>query len=606
MGTFTFNLPGAVTDTASAAGKAANQGLYAGTPDNQLTYGGDDYIVWDRINSERIRRGLPGLAEIGVPRPPQETPTAPPSASGTAQTFEIKGPPGMTAEQAKAIFDQQVKTGGLVGFKPGEVLSAATQAAQGLPEAQALLAQAQSGVTGSLGSIPGATSVIGSISKAVGAAGGALGGSVAGIAAGITGIVGPAIGSITGAASSVANQALGVGKALVGTSASVGSLATTAIGTINKNLSTPVTNPIDITGFCKAPAALTGIASMTQSEVTGVLAQAKQSVGQASGIMSNAKGVGEFGLDINQLEKAGIVKPGMAALANSTGASLTDVLKSPAAFTGKDGIKNVETLLNSPATQAALQQNLMSSGIKDMAAIGIPVDKLGPQGIAGVALNAAKSVPNTEAFLKGATIPNDPTGAVKTAFQNNVRDGAFAVALTDSKIPPAFKEIEIPEPKSNTVNRDTVNAASTRVVGNDKVPEPNYGPPTPPDTATQGAEIKAKVDAFADLGDKVTAAFGVVDKKIDALAAQQVVTQAQWNAVWDELTTARYIYNDSRTTIIAPLFESYERASPQVQTAYKKTIQIARDYIQQLASFSTTAKSRMNIIASNIQGPPPT
>lgn len=603
MGTFTFNLPGAVTDTASSAGRSINQNLYAGTPDNQLTYSGDDYIVWDRINSERIRRGLPGLAEIGSPRPPQEAPTAPPSASGTAQTFEVKGPPGMTFEQAKAIFDQQVKTGGLVGFKPGEVLSAATQAAQGLPEAQALLSQAQSGITGALGSIPGATSAIGSISRAVGAAGGALNGSVAGIAAGITGIIGPAVSSVTGAASSIANQALAVGKALVGTAASVGSVATSALATINKNLSTPVNNPIDITGFAKAPTALTSIASMTQSEVTGVLAQAKQSVGQAANLMTDAKGLGEFGLDVNQLEKAGILKPGIAALAAQTGSAVTDVLKSPAAFTGKDGIKNVQTLLNSPATQAAIQQNLMAAGIKDLASIGIPVNNLSPQGIAGVALNAAKSVPGTEAFLKGAAIPNDPTGAVKAAFQTNVRDGAFAVALTDSKIPPAFKEVEIPEPKSNTVNRDTVNAASNRVVGNDKVPEPNYGPPAPADTAAQGADIKSKIDAFADLGDKVTGAFGIVDKKIDALAAQQTVTQAQWDAVWDELTAARFIYNDSRATIVGPLFESYERASPQVQAAYRKSIQIAQQYIDQLTSFSTGARSRMNLIASKIAGP---
>ena len=83
MGTFTFNLPGAVTDTASAAGRTVNPNLYAGTPDNQLTYSGDDYIVWDRVNGERIRRGLPGLAEIGSPRPPQEAPAAPPTISTT-------------------------------------------------------------------------------------------------------------------------------------------------------------------------------------------------------------------------------------------------------------------------------------------------------------------------------------------------------------------------------------------------------------------------------------------------------------------------------------------------------------------------------------------
>jgi hypothetical protein len=59
--------------------------------------------------------------------------------------FEIKGPPGLSLEQAKAIFDKQAETGALVGIKPGEVLSAATQAAQGLASAQAIVAQAQSG-----------------------------------------------------------------------------------------------------------------------------------------------------------------------------------------------------------------------------------------------------------------------------------------------------------------------------------------------------------------------------------------------------------------------------------------------------------------------------
>jgi hypothetical protein len=37
--------------------------------DVRLTYTGNDPIVWDRVNRERIRLGLPGLAEIGFPRP---------------------------------------------------------------------------------------------------------------------------------------------------------------------------------------------------------------------------------------------------------------------------------------------------------------------------------------------------------------------------------------------------------------------------------------------------------------------------------------------------------------------------------------------------------
>jgi len=37
--------------------------------DVRLTYTGNDPIVWDRINRERLALGLPGLAEIGFPRP---------------------------------------------------------------------------------------------------------------------------------------------------------------------------------------------------------------------------------------------------------------------------------------------------------------------------------------------------------------------------------------------------------------------------------------------------------------------------------------------------------------------------------------------------------
>ena len=48
---------------------ALGAGVSAGTKDEDLTYTGDDPIVWDRINAERLRRGLPGLAALGFPRP---------------------------------------------------------------------------------------------------------------------------------------------------------------------------------------------------------------------------------------------------------------------------------------------------------------------------------------------------------------------------------------------------------------------------------------------------------------------------------------------------------------------------------------------------------
>ena len=48
------------------------------------------------------------------------------------ESFEIKMPSGATFEQAQAVFKQQVDSGGLTGFKVGDALRAATQAADGL------------------------------------------------------------------------------------------------------------------------------------------------------------------------------------------------------------------------------------------------------------------------------------------------------------------------------------------------------------------------------------------------------------------------------------------------------------------------------------------
>jgi hypothetical protein len=46
---------------AASASFNLNQSTYFGVASNQLTYTGDDPIVWDNVNTERLRRGLSGL-----------------------------------------------------------------------------------------------------------------------------------------------------------------------------------------------------------------------------------------------------------------------------------------------------------------------------------------------------------------------------------------------------------------------------------------------------------------------------------------------------------------------------------------------------------------
>ena len=74
-----------------AVGGAIDTSLYTKTADEDLTYTGDDHIVWDRVNTERLNRGLPDLAAIGSPRP--EEPAPPPGATpnGTPGVFQMLG-----------------------------------------------------------------------------------------------------------------------------------------------------------------------------------------------------------------------------------------------------------------------------------------------------------------------------------------------------------------------------------------------------------------------------------------------------------------------------------------------------------------------------------
>ena len=368
---------------------------------------------------------------------------------GSTKTFSIKGPDGFTEAQARAIFDQQAAAGSFVGFKPGDALSAAKQAAAGLPGAAAQLAQS---LTGTTGIVNGAV-----LNNAVGQAAGQVSQAV-------------------GQATSVAKQAIG-----------------TVTDIISK---VPVTNGINPADFAKQASALVPMGNLTSVDVRAGLAQASKLVGQASDTVSNTLGVGKFGFDGAQLESAGILKPGVAAQYLQSGANkLTDVLKSPTVFTGKDGIKSLTDLLDSVPKQNNIQQGLMAKGLEGLKQVGIPTGSLNPAALVGTALNAAKSLPATVDWAKGLPLPGD----LKSKFDAVARDGAFAVDFANQKVNNALKQEIVPEPASDTVNRETVNAAASRVVGNAKVPAVSYNNTPKVDIVKFGNAVTAASREFANL-----------------------------------------------------------------------------------------------------------
>jgi len=525
--------------------------------------------------------------------------------SSDGKPFTLTGPESLTREQAEAIFKKQDATGALVGFESGQSLSAATQAADGLAGAQGALQQAQSSIVGALGSA-GSVASIGSVSTALGAAGGALSGSLASTAAGLTAAVGPAVSAASGALGGLgASQA---GAALVGAAGIQGSVATTAIQTINKTITgAAVTNPINTADFSKIAGGLASLGAvapigpMSIPEVNGVLAQAKNLVGQGFDSISNSKGLGGFGLDVAQLETAGYVKPGSRAKFDA--ASFADLIKSPAIWTGKDGIKSATDLLANAPKQSQIQQGLMAKGVAAMGAVGIPVQNLSSQGIAGMALNAAKSLPGAEAFAKGLPIPGDATGAVQAAFSSAVRDGAFAVNLVNTKIPTAFKQQDTPMPAADTVSRATVDAATTRVLGDAKVPTPVYVAPANSATVSD-YETKATTyvnDWLLPTVEKLQA----LDPKLAALENQQTITQQQYDALNSERDAVRNNYNINGIALLSELINLYNsltEADKKTISAGTLTPSILRDRNNQLAAFSKQQKERLYALQPKIEG----
>ena len=462
------------------------------------------------------------------------------------QPFEIKGPPGLNADQAKAIFDKQAASGSLVGLKAGDVLSAATQAQAGLPSAQAAVGQALSGVTGALGAgIPGAAGLLGSASKSLAGVGGALSGSLAPGVAGLTGAVGPAVSKLQ--------------TTLTGAAGTNGSFATTAIGTLNKAISgAPSGATINTADFVKQIPALVPIGNLSAPDVTGVLAQTKNLVGQAATSLSNVKGAGSFGLNVSQLETAGILKPGTSALQTASGASLSSVLKSPAVFTGTNGIKDINSLLANAPLQSALQQNLMTKGLAGLTALGVPTGALSAPALGAISVLAAKSVSSAAAWLKGTPAADVIPGVTNA---DAARTSAYSVNLTKEKVPDVFKEQDTPIAAENTTNRETVTAATTRVLGNDKIPEPTYTKQeNDPITGSKRDEINAGLEASLAALKTANNKFETVLANLQVLENQQVITQQQYDGIVAEWKAAQAYGDNTRKTIVTPAFALYESA----------------------------------------------
>lgn len=293
----------------------------------------------------------------------------------------------------------------------------------------------------------------------------------------------------------------------------------------------PINDPINAVKYIQQGVSDLKIGPLNSLDVQGLVAQSAQLTKQSAAVISAAKGIGKFGLTPLQLEQQGFLKPGIAkAIANAkipavTPADITEALKlkipvdqflqnktlnsflTSTAWTGKDGIASAATFLQNEKIQSITQSKVFEQGYKVLQKTGavqalqnsqlgsalMTASKFSPEAAAGFVTGklgdfANGAINNISGIVAGKI--NDFTGQINGAFStalniSSIADvaklGSFAMSFA-STLGSLFgsggllsKGIKIAQAYDRTVNRITVNQAVNSVIGNAKIPIPNFG-----------------------------------------------------------------------------------------------------------------------------------
>jgi hypothetical protein len=132
----------------------------------------------------------------------------------------------------------------------------------------------------------------------------------------------------------------------------------------------PVPNAITTSDFVNTRTAAQTIGSIGSTQIQGLVAQTAASVNQATDAITNVKGLGQFGLNADQLQLSGLIKPGLADQINLDPSKFTSILSSPTSWTGKLGATDISSVLGSSSLQTTVQQGLMSVNFDQLKQLG--------------------------------------------------------------------------------------------------------------------------------------------------------------------------------------------------------------------------------------------
>jgi hypothetical protein len=422
--------------------------IYINVPDSDLIYFGDDPIVWDRVNAERLRRGLPPLSN---PRPTGDEPNVSvPRASSAAAADELR-----QAESRRESLIRQIGNVENVKFvneqtlrrKQAELATVTNPADRAVIQSQinqlnTVVAQ-QDAKLGPLESQ--LTQVDQQVSSALASA-------------------------FPGAQFLPKLPALPSLPNLSGLPVSLAVNPGDLLKQLPSSASIPGLDAAQVTGMLAATAAtVTATARAAGQSSTAVV----KTVNTAASNISDSVGVGEFGITATQLQQQGYLKPGTVEsfVAPSTSINqVSTVLSSPTVWTGKDAVTSATAFSANPSLQNITQQNILTQGADQLRSLGTISGTESAQQLAGAVQNAGKFGADTAAaWAKGQA----PTGLV-TSLNDTAKNAEFAANLA-GKIPDLGAITPPVEGAVGTVNRASVNTAVAGLLGNPKIPLPNFG-----------------------------------------------------------------------------------------------------------------------------------
>lgn len=229
------------------------------------------------------------------------------------------------------------------------------------------------------------------------------------------------------------------------------------------------TDGINAANFLKVPINAQPVGNLSSEQVQGLIAQAQATTAQAADVISE-KGIGAYGIQPEQLEKAGYLKPGTVATYLKPGGNVSQVLGSPAVWTGKDGIVNKDVLLANQTKQASITQNIMATNASSLQKLGVLNGTETTAQLGALVQTANKfGATLTQSWTKGAA------PAELTSQMNNLaRVGEYAVNFVNTKLPNFTTGLKSNLGATGTVDRSNLDAAIKSVLGSDRLPVPNY------------------------------------------------------------------------------------------------------------------------------------